>query len=269
VALYAYWQRFVTEYATDDIYWYFPKGGTADTNEFREKFRVFQSFEGEDWTPALQQRFLDALHKAKLSLGKNRALARIMKRVYENLGLCWVESNQPIRLTPSGRSYLKEKDRSKILDLQVWRYQLPNPLNDVETKGINLFPHIILVEMLLSCDNYITNEEFVLFAARMKRSAEITKNIDRIKAWRKLAEETKNQILYALGKTKYRTIQQNSGFPLAFHRCDVLLEQRSDRLSVAKSNVDALKERLAFYKGGSVPIEFKDEPDTINRYISR
>ena len=40
------WEKFVAEYASDGIYWYFPKGGTADTNEFREKFRVFQSFEG-------------------------------------------------------------------------------------------------------------------------------------------------------------------------------------------------------------------------------
>ena len=40
------WKKFIAEYASDGIYWYFPKGGTADTNEFREKFRVFQSFEG-------------------------------------------------------------------------------------------------------------------------------------------------------------------------------------------------------------------------------
>jgi hypothetical protein len=51
-------EKFIDEYAADNIYWYFPKGGTADTDEFREKFRIFQSFEGEEWTPELQGRFL-------------------------------------------------------------------------------------------------------------------------------------------------------------------------------------------------------------------
>ena len=51
VALSEFWEKFVNEYAADAIYWYFPKGGTADTEEFREKFRIFQSFEGKDWTP--------------------------------------------------------------------------------------------------------------------------------------------------------------------------------------------------------------------------
>jgi hypothetical protein len=50
--------------------------------------------------------------------------------------------------------------------------------------------------------------------------------------WRTLPEETKNQILYALGKTKYRTIQQNSGFPLAF-------QQRAKLLNHATSSIEA------------------------------
>lgn len=267
MALPEFWKKFVAEYAADNVYWYFPKGGTADTNEFREKFRVFQSFEGEDWTPALQGKFLTALHKAKLSVGQTRALTRIMKRVYENLGLAWVVGGRPIRMTPAGRAFLKEKGPSKILDAHVWRYQLPNKLNNVAaTKGINLFPHPVVVEMLLDCDNYITNEEFVLFAARMKRAAELQKNVDRIKAWRKLPYAVKNEIMSALATTRHRTIQQNSGFPLAFHRCDLLLERRTDRLSVTKTNVDALWKALAAHKGEAESIEFKDEPDTIAFY---
>jgi hypothetical protein len=112
-SLSAFWEEFIADYAADDIYWYFPKGGTADTAEFREKFKVFAEFEGENWTPTLQGRFLDALHAAKLSVGQTRALTRIMKRVYENLGLCWVARDQPIRITPSGRAYLGEKGPSR------------------------------------------------------------------------------------------------------------------------------------------------------------
>jgi hypothetical protein len=85
VALSEYWEKFIEEYAADNIYWYFPKGGTADTDEFREKFRIFQSFEGQEWTPELQGRFLTALHDAGLSVGQTRALTRIMKRVEQSL----------------------------------------------------------------------------------------------------------------------------------------------------------------------------------------
>jgi hypothetical protein len=46
VALNAYWEKFVAEYASDNVYWYFPKGGTADTDEFREKFRVYAELPG-------------------------------------------------------------------------------------------------------------------------------------------------------------------------------------------------------------------------------
>lgn len=268
MALSNFWENFIAEYSGDGIYWYFPKGGTADTSEFREKFRVFSCFEGQDWTPALQRKFLDALHDAKLSLGRTTALTRILKRVYENLGLCWVVADKPIRLTPSGRAYLQEKGRSAVLDSHVWRYQYPNPLNDIvgTTRGISLFPHCVAVEMMLECGGYLTNEEFVLFVARMKRVSETGKNIARVKEWRTLPQATKNAIYGRLTKTKYRTIEQDSGFALAFHRCDRLLEQRTDRLSVAPANTKALRELLERQTGSSVAIEFKDEPDTIAFY---
>lgn len=267
MALSDFWEQFVHEYAADDIYWYFPKGGTADTEEFREKFRIFQSFEGEEWTPELQGRFLTALHEADLSVGKTRALTRIMKRVYENLGLCWVEAGRPIRITPAGRDYLEEKGPSKVLDSHIWRYQYPNPLNEVDaTKGIKLFPHIVVVEMILACDNHITNDEFVLFAARMKRSAETPKAIERVKSWRKASPSVRLEIFERLATTRYTTIDQNSGFPLAFHRCDLFLDRRTDQLSVSTRNVDDLKAMLELYKGEAEPIEFNDEPDTIAFY---
>jgi hypothetical protein len=267
VALSEFWEKFVNEYAADGIYWYFPKGGTADTDEFREKFRIFQSFEGEDWTPELQRKFLTALHEANLSVGQTTALTRIMKRVYENLGLCWVLAGQPIRITPAGREYLNETGPSKVLDAHIWRYQFPNPLNDVDaTKGISLFPHLVVVEMLLACENYITNHEFVLFAARMKRSSETAKGIERVKAWRKTSAATQAEIFKQLSTTKYITIEQNSGFPLAFHRCDLLLERRTDQLSVSKENAEDLAVMLELYKGEITPVEFKDEPDTIAFY---
>jgi hypothetical protein len=61
VALSAFWEDFVADYFADGVFWYFPKGGTADTDDFRERFRIFSEFEGEEWSPLLQGKFLDAL----------------------------------------------------------------------------------------------------------------------------------------------------------------------------------------------------------------
>jgi hypothetical protein len=273
VPLSRFWERFITEYSADKIYWYFPKGGTVDTAECRERFRIFQSFEGQKWTVELQQQFLDALHEANLSEANTTAFTRIAKRVYENLGLCWVEAGEPIRLTPAGRSYLRETGRSRILDAQVWRYQFPNPLNNIATtRGVSLFPHQALLELLLTCDGYITKQEFTLFPARMKRASEIGINTSRIRAWRRLGEETRDEILQRLAPTKFRTIDQDSSFILAFHRCDLLLEQRTDRLAVARENLNRLKNTLSQQKRQAVAIKtavainFRSEPDVIAFY---
>jgi len=48
-------------------------------------------------TPALQGRFVTALHDAGFYVGQTRALTNIMKPVYKNLGLYSVEVGQPIR----------------------------------------------------------------------------------------------------------------------------------------------------------------------------
>jgi Holliday junction resolvase-like predicted endonuclease len=156
---------------------------------------------------------------------------------------------------------------SKVLDSHVWRYQLPNPLNDVDpTEGISLFPHIVAVEVMLACDNHITNDEFVLFVTRMKLATQIKKCIDRINAWRKASGAIRTEIFKRLALTKWKTIEQNSGFALAFQRCDLLLDRRTDELSVSAKNVEDLRATLELYKGEAVPIDFKDEPDTIAFY---
>jgi hypothetical protein len=127
------WQKFIGEYAADSVYWYFPKGGTADTDDFREKFRAFRAFEGENWTPDLQRMIATDWRRKRISRGGS-ALPRQIKRVFENMGLCWIVEDQPVRVTPSGKGYIAEPaGRSRTLDQQVWRYQLPNPMNASST----------------------------------------------------------------------------------------------------------------------------------------
>lgn len=84
MAIPALWQTFVEEYGTNDVYWYFPKGATADTDDFREKFRVFDLFEHQPWTPSTQRSIATELRNEKLSRGGD-ALPRQIKRVFEKI----------------------------------------------------------------------------------------------------------------------------------------------------------------------------------------
>jgi hypothetical protein len=124
----SYWEDFVDRYGKDGVYWFFPKGGTADAHDFRAKFRRFAHFEGSSWTPATQHKIAESFRTATLSRAvEGTALPRMLKRVFENLGLCIVKENKPISLTPVGRAFLAETGLSKILDRQVWQSRLPNP----------------------------------------------------------------------------------------------------------------------------------------------
>ena len=44
----------------------------------------------------------------KNSPGAEKDLPRQIKRVFENMGLCWIDDDQPVRVTPAGHAYLNE-----------------------------------------------------------------------------------------------------------------------------------------------------------------
>jgi len=267
VAISGEWKKFTDEYKSHDAYWYIPKGATADTDDFREKFRIFDLYEGELWTPDLQRRLAVDLRTEKLSRG-GKDLPRQIKRVFENMGLCWIDDDQPIRVTPAGRAYLNEPaGRSAILDQQVWRYQLPNPVNATDTTaGIKLHPHAFFVEVLLACEGHVTGEEFVLFVSRTRTPADLKTAADRIRAWRNLPPPRQQEIIQALQNTRYPTIKRDHTYSMAFHHCDLLLDRGHGGLFVNGGNVDALKRRLTKHKGVSEIIEFENVPDCIAFY---
>jgi hypothetical protein len=218
VPISAYWQKFIDEYASYEAYWYFPKGGTADKDEFREQFRIFDLFEGEIFTPDLQAK-IGAELRAEGLTSAGDDFPRQIKRVFENMGLCWIEEGRPIRVTPAGRLYLEEPPGpSKVLDQQVWRYQMPSPVNSSEaTAGIELHPHAFLVEALLNCNGEVTGQEFILFVSRARAQDDLKKTVDRIRAWRKLLPATRTDIIRELGNSDYSKIKGNHTYSMAFH----------------------------------------------------
>src|SRR5262249_45393550 len=146
---------------------------------------------------------------------------RQIKRVYENLGLCWITDNEPIRITSAGKAYLEENDgRSKVLDRQLWRYQMPTPVNSSPaTAGIELHPHAFFVEALLNCEGSITGEEFVMFVSRARTEEDLPSVIERIRTWRNLTRATRSEIRWELRNTHLDTIDRDHSYAIAFHHC--------------------------------------------------
>jgi hypothetical protein len=264
VAISAEWKKFMAEYGADYVYWYIPKGGTADTDDFREKFRVFDLFEDELWTTTTQRRIAAELRNEGLSRGGN-ALPRQIKRVFEILGLCWIADGMPIKITSAGKSYLAEHPgRSKVLDRQVWRYQMPTPVNSRPvTAGIKLYPHAFFVEVLLNCEAHVTGDELVLFVSRARKESDLGKVIEQIEAWRNLSDAVQGEIKRQLRNTGYTTIERDHTYSLAFHHCDFLLHRGERGLYVEGGDMDRLKRMLAKHKGVSEIIEFRTGADYV------
>lgn len=122
------------------------------------------------------------------------------------------------------------------------------------------------METLLGCDGEISGQEFVLFISRARTDADLKKTIDRIRAWRNLQPNVKAEILQALQKTNYETIDGDHTYSMAFHHCDLLLQRGKGGLYVEGGDIDKLKRRLARHKGVSEIIEFRNEPDCIASY---
>jgi hypothetical protein len=155
--------------------------------------------------------------------------------------------------------------------VQVWRYQLPNPVNASDaTAGIELHPHAYFVEGLLACDGEITGQEFILFISRARTHDELEKSVERIRAWRDFPPGDRSDIRQALYATDYPKIRRDHTYSMAFHHCDLLLERAQGKIYVHSDHIDELKRRLEAHKGVSEIIDFKDsEPDVIAFYGDR
>ena len=170
-----YWRRFVDWYSKDESYWYFPKGRIVQSDEVIRAFRTLTKLEGENWRD-VQAYYLDVL--ASEGLFKKRAahqtdsdstaMARMWKVVFSTLGIAWVEDDEKVLITDAGVSFLSTDDPTSVIEGQVQKYQLSNPtVGNRYLQGLEVRPHIFLLEVLLNCDSYISNDEYTLFVSRV------------------------------------------------------------------------------------------------------
>ena len=258
-----YWQQVVDEYSSSDAYWFFPKGRQVDSEEFGKIVAIFAEFDGQAWQP---QAILSRLHEENLSQG-DAAVPRMIKRPVESMGLCVIDEQRGVFLTPLGRMFLELGADSALLERQLWRYELPNPLNP-RAKGITLNPHAFLLGVMLSCGNYISHDEFVLFVAKSREASDLRKTVDRIRAWRRLNNDRQQEIKSALPPL-YATIDGNSSYAMGFHRCAsyILSDTRPGEtragLRLDSTRVNWIRDRVRHSRVARPRIEFRTNTDWV------
>ena len=259
-----FWKNFASCYVKDSTYWFFPKASTVDSLEFKKKFEVFNSFEGKIWDGEVQSLILSRLKKKGLS-DAGSAYPRMLKRVFEVMALCSIESDSPIKITKIGKQFLNEDGLGDVLDKAIWRYQLPNPVNSSDaTRGIKIHPHAFLLNVMLRTGLEISSDEYCLFISRAKSHSDLEKTVEIIISWRKLSVAEKIDVKARLRSPIYTTVLQNRSYAFAFHNCDKNIIKAPGSLKIGAGSLKKTTDRLDRFTNRAPLYYFKTEQDYIN-----
>lgn len=179
---------------------------SQDLNNLKQVFDVLVEYDKKNWFKK-QTEYCTNLQKKNLlnPSAKNQELtanARGLKKVFENLGFCFVDKEDQLIITEMGYKF-HYSNRHNLLAIkteQLVKYQIYNEtINIKELKEMRIKPFIFLLRVLLAIDgNSITAEEFRLFVFRASNDNQLTKILIFIQWWRKLSLDNKNSILQKL-----------------------------------------------------------------------
>src|SRR2546427_12408884 len=162
------WKAFVERYASNSAFWYVPKGGAVkDLGHIRRRLEVLRQFEGQKWATA-QRGFVKALKRKGLfapraegqTPGDRAAIGRMIKVVFDWLGLAWVNEDAAVLITSVGMEFLEPRKSEDVVEKQLWKFQFWNPTVSSEYRRVEIFPHAFLIRVLLEFPEGIAPEEY-------------------------------------------------------------------------------------------------------------
>ena len=255
--------NFVKSYNSKTGFWYTFKRSVNDLSNLWLIFNVFKNFQDEDWNRS-QKEFSSILVSDKLLNPKTKEIvgsanARGIKKVFEQLGFCYIDNDGRLKITECGYEFLKASDNSEMLRIktqQLLKYQINNPI--IKSNNFSLMqikPFVFLLKLLLRIsNNSISADEYRLFVSRSYSLTEMEDVVEQINFWRKINEDEKEKIFNKIkdstrtnrGATIYEKISGYSGYGMEFYG-------NSDFTKVAEIN----DERFIFLKFNKID-EVKD-----------
>jgi len=275
---------FLKEYSRCLIYWYIPKARALREEkgvitDIQKSLKIiFDEFLEQIWNQETQDKLLTRLIEDGIlgpyKDGKKQdrtALTRIHKKLWEVLGLVWVEENHEIIITDAGlvilAYYEKEEDPCPIIEAQIAKWQYPNPsiIQPAELGGV--LPHLFLLQAIQKLDYRIDFTEFELFINLVTSQNDLDRIVKYVRHWRDINDKEREILLNIVKKipmaqppdpqqelwdeeemenqndlpTRYNRIHLNASYQRAFYTFPhYLKEENGDIICTSNSAVDIL-----------------------------
>jgi hypothetical protein len=285
------WRAFVRRFTASNAYWYVPHGFAVKAEEIptiAARLKRLEAFEGEKWVEAQRAYAADlranGLYSGTGASGRPEALARMVKTVFEMLGVAWTDGEEAIYITDVGRRFLRAHDKRHVLERQLWRWQFWNPtVGGNAHRPIRLFPHVVLIEVLLAFADGITADEFCLFVARMLNSDDIEQTIAEIRLWREESADVQERVIEALLARRVlisprssrtgtrrtsllRTIRHDRAYIWRWHGLPDYMETTEQRIRICPSAVNRVRDMIEDHRESMVLMDFDDRKDWVGWY---
>lgn len=226
--------NFIQSYKSKTGFWYAFKRSVSDLGNLWLIFNTLKNFENENWSKN-QEEFSSILISEKLlsptlkDSENMSANSRGIKKVFEQMGFCYVDNEGILKITECGFKFLNAKNNDELLEIktqQLLKYQIDNPIIKANNfKLMQIKPFVFLLKLLLKIDNQsISAEEYKLFVSRSYSLSEIDDVNKQINYWRNIKDYERDKILSqikvskvsARGATIYEKISGYSAYSMEF-----------------------------------------------------
>ena len=291
--------KFIKSYLTREGFWYSFKRSVGDIGNLFLLFRHLQVYEGLNWNNQ-QKEFSNILIKEKLltpskNIEDSSANSRGIKKVFELLGLCFVDEQEKLQITSAGKKFLQSTSNEELYEIktsQLLKYQINNPL--IKSKNfeeMQIKPFAFLLKLLTNLENQsISATEFKLFLSRAHHINEFESILELVKDWRNSSEIEKDKIKNKLTNSKiYEKISSYTGYSMVFFGKSIFTEitefedeniiyLKQDKIEQIKkilkndgiydyqSNLDKVEEFMSYY--GTLDSENSEENDNKTEFAN-
>ena len=283
------WRRFCDRYVEESGFWYVPKGEAVnDLPRIQRRLSLLKErFSGLPWRSA-QLGYVNALKEAGLFTPRaekqdredRAAIARMVKVVFDTLGLAWVDEGDAVYVSSTGDAFIKSKSPEEVVEKQLWKYQFWNPsMRGDQYRDFRVFPYAALLEILLRFPDGISTDEYNLFVCRLKTPEGIEQAVSNISNWRKLDDVAQGRIVSYLDNiatesaktgddvSLYTRIARVQPYAWAlFSSSSPYVERSRESLNLVGGRVAQLRKRIEAHRRDSTFIEFDNEKEWFSYY---
>lgn len=284
-----WWRRFCTRYVEHTGFWYVPKGEAVnDLPRIQSRLSLLlDKFQGEPWRTA-QLGYVNELKRKGLFVPRARgqgdadraAIARMVKVVFDTLGLAWVDQDDAVYVSSTGSRFIESSNPEEIVRRQLWKYQFWNPaVRGDQYQEFRIFPYPFLLEVLLEASGQLTPEEYNLFTCRAKTPDQVGVVRAQIERWRKLDEKAREQVISYLesvatesAKTEdkvslYTRIARVQPYAWAlFSSSSAFIERTRTHLRIRQGKEASARKRVEKHRANAAFIEFENEKEWFSYY---